>query len=213
MSVNQSFLATACRKLSVFLVKKGVICKLCDIFEFHCSPSPASSHLPDNCWTAAAARLLLLLMLRCCWALNGCLLHACTPDAPPTQILCICSWTKRTHAHARAHTHTHTHTHVSNMLFDSSLSNMHVHTNAHTCTHTHTHVSNPKSKSTARACFSPEGVRNPNEGCVHGSAQCAHLTGVRRNARISGKRVQAGRQASEFRVVLAGQQFGANWSC
>jgi hypothetical protein len=111
------------------------------------------------------------------------------------------------------HTHTHTHTHVSNMLFDSSLSNMHVHTNAHTCTHTHTHVSNPKSKSTARACFSPEGVRNPNEGCVHGSAQCAHLTGVRRNARISGKRVQAGRQASEFRVVLAGQQFGANWSC
>jgi len=110
MSVNQSFLATACRKLSVFLVKKGVICKLCDIFEFHCSPSPASSHLPDNCWTAAAARLLLLLMLRCCWALNGCLLHACTPDAPPTQILCICSWTKRTHAHARAHTHTHTHT-------------------------------------------------------------------------------------------------------
>ena len=110
MSVNQSFLATACRKLSVFLVKKGVICKLCDIFEFHCSPSPASSHLPDNCWTAAAARLLLLLMLRCCWALNGCLLNACTPDAPPTQILCICSWTKRTHAHARAHTHTHTHT-------------------------------------------------------------------------------------------------------
>jgi hypothetical protein len=142
MSVNQSFLATACRKLSVFLVKKGVICKLCDIFEFHCSPSPASSHLPDNCWTAAAARLLLLLMLRCCWALNGCLLHACTPDAPPTQILCICSWTKRTHAHARAHTHTHTHTHtrVKHVVRLIVVKHARAYKCAHMHTYTHTRV-------------------------------------------------------------------------
>jgi hypothetical protein len=140
MSVNQSFLATACRKLSVFLVKKGVICKLCDIFEFHCSPSPASSHLPDNCWTAAAARLLLLLMLRCCWALNGCLLHACTPDAPPTQILCICSWTKRTHAHARAHTHTHTHTRVKHVVRLIVVIQARAYKCAHMHTYTHTRV-------------------------------------------------------------------------